>query len=786
MQTPQLVLLLSVALSFVKLGMTDGGFCSAPSILDRPCTGKLQSQHCLHLIYKVDSYAYLPPNYEHSLMSDGSATLVVFERRYASLENHNTEHFVGSTDKQPLLETPGEVFQLRKLLPQSMPYDFNIHIMDFQPGEFLNVKEVHYNQHGLLLLEGQGIYRLGDSWYPVQAGDVIWMAPFVPQWYAALGKTRSRYLIYKDVNRNPLLRKRMLATWTPNEELNQVRLRSGADMKRKLMWYDLVALGVGGMLGVGVFVTTGPVALQISGPSVFISYIIAGISALLSSLCYTEFSVQIPVAGGAFSYLRVTLVCTMNKFIKCHIYYYSFVSLFNWINVIVLGEFVGYFAGANILMEYVLSNAAVARSFTDYFCQAVGEQDINSWRVQVDGLVEGYNMLDFPAVALVLLLTLCLCHSTKESSILNLIMTVFHVIFFAFIIIAGFWNGSGDNLVKPGGLAPFGVKGVLDGAAIVYFSYIGYDSVSTMAEEIQNPSKSLPIGIVGSVLVVSLLYCLMALSLCIMVPYNKITKAASFSMAFEKMGWKWASNVVGAGASMGIVASLLVAMLGQARYLCVFGRARLVPSWLAKVHPSTGTPLNATLFLGLCTASIALFTDLNIVLEMISISTLLVFYLVANALIYRRYVTISNNPPFHTLVYLSLLSCSAIAFAISLKFEQQRWGMPLFGGLIIIITALFHYMVPCYNHNTREWSVPFMPWPAVVSIFLNVFLMTTLKMLSYQRFAIWACLITLFYVLYGVHSTYEAEEEKKLMIVQEVPPNPSISLQQSKLQIQVL
>ncbi|KAG4171487.1 hypothetical protein ERO13_A12G212700v2 [Gossypium hirsutum] len=152
----------------------------------------------------VDSYAYLPPNFDHSLKCDGSATLVVFERRYAFLDNHITEHIVGSTDKQPLLETPGEVFELRKLLPASMPYDFNIHIMDFQPGEFLNVKEVHYNQHGLLLLEGQGIYRLGDSWYPVQAGDVIWMAPFVPQWYAALGKTRSRYLLYKDVNRNPL------------------------------------------------------------------------------------------------------------------------------------------------------------------------------------------------------------------------------------------------------------------------------------------------------------------------------------------------------------------------------------------------------------------------------------------------------------------------------------------------------------------------------------------------------------------------------------------------------
>ncbi|KAJ4826547.1 hypothetical protein Tsubulata_039606 [Turnera subulata] len=152
----------------------------------------------------VDSYAYLPPNFQHALECDASATLVVFERRHALLENHISEQIVGSTDKQPLLETPGEVFELRKLLPQSLPYDFNIHIMDFQPGQFLNVKEVHYNQHGLLLLEGQGIYRLGDSWYPVQAGDVIWMAPFVPQWYAALGSTRSRYLLYKDVNMSPL------------------------------------------------------------------------------------------------------------------------------------------------------------------------------------------------------------------------------------------------------------------------------------------------------------------------------------------------------------------------------------------------------------------------------------------------------------------------------------------------------------------------------------------------------------------------------------------------------
>ncbi|KAJ4954991.1 hypothetical protein NE237_011774 [Protea cynaroides] len=524
------------------------------------------------------------------------------------------------------------------------------------------------------------------------------------------------------------LRKRMLATWTPDQEINQIRLRSGADMKRKLKWYDLIALGVGGMLGVGVFVTTGHVAHKISGPAVFISYIIAGLSALLSSLCYTEFSIEIPVAGGAFSYLRVTF-----------------------------GEFVGYFAGANILMEYVLSNAAIARSFTEYLSITFGATDPNSWRVEVGGLAKGYNRLDFTAVAIVLLLTICLCYSTKESSILNLVMTVCHVIFFGLIIISGFFNGKVENLSHPRGLAPFGVRGVLDGAAIVYFSYIGYDSVSTLAEEIKNPSRALPVGIMGSVLTVSVLYCLMAVSLCVIIPYNEISDAA-FTSAYQKMpGWKWMSIVVGVGASLGIVASLLVAMMGQARYLCVIGRARLVPVWLAKVHPSTGTPMNATLFLGICTASIALFTDLDIVLEMISIGTLLVFYLIGNALIFRRYVVDGTNHQLHTLLFLLLLSTTSVGFSLSWKFKVQWWGLAILGGLVITMTAFFHYMAPCSRRPT-QWSVPFMPWPAAVSIFLNVFLMTTLKKIAFERFGIWACVVTLFYVLYGVHSTYCAEE----------------------------
>lgn len=228
------------------------------------------------------------------------------------------------------------------------------------------------------------------------------------------------------------------------------------------------------------------------------------------------------------------------------------------------------------------------------------------------------------------------------------------------------------------------------------------------------------------------------------------------------MGWRWASSVVGAGASLGIVASLLVAMLGQARYLCVIARARLVPSWLAEVHPSTGTPMNATIFLGFCTASIALFTELQIVFEMISIGTLLVFYLVANALIYHRYTKLGTSRPLRVLLFLFLLTLSSLGFSLSRKIDGWcRWGMPLFGVISVVITTVFHCTArQDFPAPPSEWSVPVMPWPAAASIFLNVFLITTLNTRSYQRFGIWSLVIIAFYVCYGVHSTYTAEENE--------------------------
>lgn len=153
----------------------------------------------------MGDFGYMPANATYNIQNTGEdqATLLVFERKYA-IEGVNPDYRFGVIEEQEVLPVAPEVFTLRKLMPDTEEYDFNIHVMDFRPGEHLHVKEVHYNQHGLLLVAGKGIYRLGDDWYPVKAGDAIWMAPYVPQWYAALGSDTSRYILYKDTTVDPV------------------------------------------------------------------------------------------------------------------------------------------------------------------------------------------------------------------------------------------------------------------------------------------------------------------------------------------------------------------------------------------------------------------------------------------------------------------------------------------------------------------------------------------------------------------------------------------------------
>ncbi|XP_042057089.1 cationic amino acid transporter 7, chloroplastic-like [Salvia splendens] len=537
------------------------------------------------------------------------------------------------------------------------------------------------------------------------------------------------------------LRRRACSVSTSLEETNRVRARSGSEMKRSLTWHDLIGFGVGGMVGAGVFVTTGRASRTCAGPAVVLSYAIAGLCALLSAFCYTEFAVDMPVAGGSFSYIRVTF-----------------------------GEFPAFLTGANLIVDYVLSNAAVARGFTSYLGTALGLPATAPLRFTAHALPKGYNEIDLIAVVVVLLITFIICYSTKESSWVNMSLTALHILFIAFVIAAGFWRGKLVNFTEAGypenagGFFPFGATGVFNGAAVVYVSYIGYDAVSTMAEEVENPEKNIPIGVTGSVVMVSALYCLMAASVSALLPYDMIEADAPFSGAFSEgpSGGKWVSNVIGVGASFGIVTSLLVAMLGQARYMCVIGRSCVVPTWFAQVHPSTSTPVNASSFLGILTAAIALFTDLDILLDLVSIGTLFVFYMVANAVIYRRYVAVGTTNPWPTLSFLFCFSLTCVMFTLLWRFAPS--GKPKAVMLAACVAAaiallqVFLFMVP-QARKPENWGVPFMPWIPSISIFLNIFLLGALNRGSYLRFGFFSGLTVLVYVVYSVHSSFDAEEE---------------------------
>ncbi|KAK1382717.1 Cationic amino acid transporter 6, chloroplastic [Heracleum sosnowskyi] len=541
------------------------------------------------------------------------------------------------------------------------------------------------------------------------------------------------------------LRRRATSISTSSEETTRLREVSGPNMRRTLRWYDLICFGIGGMVGAGVFITSGKASSQLAGPALVLSYAIAGLCALLSAFCYTEFAVEMPVAGGAFSYIRVTF-----------------------------GEFAAFFTGANLIIDYVLSNAAVARSLTTYLGAAIGMSSSETkWRLTISALPQGFNQIDFISVVIVLILTLIICYSTRESSLVNMLFTALHIVFIVFIIVIGFLRGDVKNFTVPaepqhnGGFFPYGAAGVFNGAALVYLSYIGYDAVSTMAEEVENPVKDIPIGVSGSVIIVTVLYCLMAASMSMLLPYDMIDPSDPFSAAFKGKsdGWHWVSNVIGAGASFGILTSLLVAMLGQARYMCMIGRSRVVPEWFAKVHPRTSTPVNASAFLGICTAAIAIFTDMSILLNLVSIGTLFVFYMVANAVIYRRYVLVETTNPWPTLSFLFCLSLTAIIFSILWHVappgKPKAFMLGICIAMAIGILQLFQYMVP-QARQAKFWGVPLMPWIPSISIFLNVFLLGALDRPSYVRFGFFSVIIVLVYVLYSVHASFDAEENGSL------------------------
>ncbi|XP_010540127.1 PREDICTED: cationic amino acid transporter 8, vacuolar [Tarenaya hassleriana] len=526
----------------------------------------------------------------------------------------------------------------------------------------------------------------------------------------------------------PRLADRLLSRSSDAHELLACRRESENPMRRCLTWWDLVWLSFGSVVGSGVFVITGQEAHGGAGPAVVLSYALSGTSALLSVLCYAEFGVEIPVAGGSFSYLRVEL-----------------------------GDFIAFIAAGNIMLEAIVGAAGLGRSWSSYLASMI-KNDSDFFRIKIESFAKGFDLLDPVAVAVLLVANGIAMSGTKRTSWLNVIASIVTVCVIAFIIVVGFIHSEKSNLVP---FFPYGAKGVFQSAAVVYWSYTGFDMVANMAEETEKPSRDIPIGLVGSMSMITVVYCLMALALTMMVKYTEIDVNAAYSVAFGQIGMKWAKYLVGICALKGMTTSLLVGSLGQARYTTQIARAHMIPPWFALIHPKTGTPINATLLVTILSAMIAFFSSLDVLSSVFSFATLFIFMLVAVALLVRRYY-VKNVTPKSDLAkflgYLGLIIGSSIGLSALWNMNQRGWVAYTVAGGFWLAGTLGMTLLP-KPRVPKVWGVPMVPWLPALSIAMNLFLIGSLGYIAILRFIICTAVMLLYYLFVGLHATYDVAHQ---------------------------
>lgn len=525
------------------------------------------------------------------------------------------------------------------------------------------------------------------------------------------------------------LKERLQARSSDESELHAMRARSQNQMKRNLTWFDLIWFGVGAVMGAGVFVLTGEAAHDLAGPAVVLSYLISGSAALLSVICYTEFAVELPVAGGSFAYLRVEL-----------------------------GDFVAFVAAGNILFEYVVAGASVARSWTSYFATLCNHKP-NEFRISIPSMGKGFEYWDPLAVVVSVIICVIASFSMKGSSRFNSIATIIHIAVLLFIIIAG---ATKANLANFDPFAPFGFRGILKASSVIFFAYVGFDGVATLGEETKKPSRDIPIGLVGSMLIVIFTYSLLAAIVCLMQPYNELDVDAPFTIAFESVGMGWAKLLVGLGALKGMTTVLLATIISESRYFTHIARTHMAPPILAVVHKKLGTPVNAAVVMTFTNCLVAFFTSLDILASLLSIATLFIFSLVAIGLLVRRYYSTGVTPDEDRnklILFVTLIVGSSIGMALLWAWGVNSWLVYLIVVGIWFSATLAIRMTVKQARIPRLYGAPFVPWLPSVSIALNLFMMGSIDGASFLRFMGWTAVLLTYYFLVGLHASYDASKE---------------------------
>lgn len=457
-------------------------------------------------------------------------------------------------------------------------------------------------------------------------------------------------------------------------------LAEGSDeergLKRSLGPWALTAMGIGAIIGTGIFVLTGVASATRAGPSITISFVVAGIVSALAALCYAEVSSKIPISGSAYTYTYATL-----------------------------GELLAWIIGWDLVLEYALGAATVSIGWSGYFVNILHQTGLSwlnispmwangpHWGLAGQAGVSGYANL--PAAGIILIITALLARGTRESGSVNAVIVAIKLLIVAFFIVIGLGHINGANYHLPaggpaglGGYFPFGIGGMLGGAAFIFFAYIGFDAVSTTAEEAKNPSKDLPFGIIMSLLVCTILYIIVVAILNGMVPFYKLNVSFPVAYAMNYVGLQWAGIVISIGAIAGLTTVLLVMMFGQSRIFFAMSRDKLIPESFTRVHPTWRTPIFSTVFFGICIAIIAAFTPINIVGSLTNMGTLAAFILVSIAvpILRRRHPELGGafQVPFGPYVVPILSAITALGLIYYL-----RVGNPLAWGFFPIVWLWF-------------------------------------------------------------------------------------------------